>query len=228
MGNRIEDICALIPCYNGVPVIKGIIGVLKDKGLEVVVVDDGSTDDTLQVSREAGAIVLRNAVNRGKGVALVKGFKYVVEKGYKAVIILDSDGQHDPEEIDGFIDCFREKNSGLVIGTRMHDPKGMPMIRRLTNMYLSHLLSKITGVKVTDSQSGYRLIKTGLLKDMELTSRHFEIESEIFLEACRLNARVDEVPIKTIYRSKLISMINPIIDTLRFVRFITTWKKKED
>ncbi|MRR31003.1 glycosyltransferase family 2 protein, partial [bacterium] len=123
-------VLALIPAYNeGERVLSVVRGA--QAYLPVLVVDDGSTDLTAQFARQAGAEVIQQQPNQGKGTALIAGFSVGLERGYQAVITLDADGQHDPAEIPAFLAAYREQQSDLIIGKR--DFKAMPWVRRLSN-----------------------------------------------------------------------------------------------
>ncbi|MCA9729102.1 MAG: glycosyltransferase family 2 protein, partial [Candidatus Eisenbacteria bacterium] len=146
-------ILALIPGYNEAA---GIAQVVRGAAasLPVLVVDDGSKDGTAEVAEEAGATVLRQIPNQGKGAALRMGFRHALEHGYEAVLTLDADGQHDPAEIPAFLECYRKSGAPLIIGAR--DFRQMPFVRRLSNRFARATFSQAVGRKVLDNQSGYR------------------------------------------------------------------------
>ena len=190
-------ICVIIPAYNEAKNVGSVVSGARQFIEDVVVVDDGSTDDTPARARQAGAILLEHKANQGKGVALKTGFDFALEKGYDAVITLDADGQHDPAEIPQFLQAAEEAD--VVVGTRAANLTGMPLIRRFTNKMSSWILSGLAGQRLTDTQSGYRLIKTRVLKKAKTKTTGFEAESEILLEAIGRGFRVVEIPIRTIY-----------------------------
>lgn len=213
----------LIPCYNEAlsigDVVKGTLLYVQ----EVIVIDDGSTDRTDTIAKAAGAIVLRHPENKGKGEALRTGFRYIKEnKDWDAVIIMDADGQHDPGEIPRFIQIAQTQNASIVVGDRMSNiwrSRQMPFIRWLTNKTTSYIISKLTKQKIPDSQCGYRLINTNVLKNLELSTSRFETESEILIKAARMGFKITSLPIKIIYHAET-SYINPIKDTMRFIKLI--------
>ncbi len=211
--------CVIIPSYNEAKEIGKLIKEIIQHGLDVVVVDDGSTDNTPQIARESGATVLGNIKNQGKGASLTKGFNYALEHGYAAVITMDGDGQHLPEDLPYFIRLAKYSNSGIIIGNRMHKTKNMPTVRLLTNKVMSYLLSSIAKQKIPDTQCGFRLIKREILERVNLSTYNYETESEILLKCSRLGQRIESVPIKTVYRGQK-SRINPLVDSFRFLRFI--------
>lgn len=210
---------ALIPCFNEQDTIAEVVrGALRHVDAALVV-DDGSRDATADRAREAGAAVIRQVPNRGKGVALNVGYDYAVKHGYDAVITLDGDMQHDPAEMPKFIDAAAREGVDIVLGCRMMDVSQMPRIRRFTNRTTSRLVSWLSGQTMLDSQTGYRLIKRAVLENVRCVTRNYDAESEILIRAGRKGFRVAEVPIATIYRGGK-SSINPLWDTLRFVRLI--------
>lgn len=212
-------VSVLIPGYNVEKTIGALVAAIKSKGLDVVVVDDGSLDQTAKVSRASGAFVLSHPTNRGKGMSIKDGFDYLSKLDYDAVITMDGDGQHHPDDIGLFLAKAEHSTAALLIGNRMHDPKGMPLIRRITNRFMSYLLSRITKVKMPDTQCGFRLVKKSLLKELAITSRKFEVESEVIVRAAQLRFAIDEVPIRSIYKDER-SKIRPFRDMLRFIRFL--------
>ena len=212
-------ICVLIPSYNEARAIGILVRALKDRGLTVYVVDDGSIDHTAAIAESNGAIVIKEKKNKGKGVALREGFKRVLKEDFEAVIILDGDGQHKVDDIDNFLKKMKETDAGVVIGNRMNDTSLMPYIRIQTNRFMSWLLSKVSGQHVPDSQCGFRLIKREVLQKIDLKSNKFEIESELIIKTASAGFKIESVPIKTVYEDEK-SKINPIKDTIRFIAFI--------
>jgi glycosyltransferase involved in cell wall biosynthesis len=211
--------CVIIPTYNEAKTIAGIIKQIRAQGLDVVVVDDGSYDNTSTISSDNGAIVLRNNINQGKGASLIKGFNYALSKDFEAVITMDGDGQHLPEDILYFMRLAQYSDSGVFIGNRMLNIKNMPWVRILTNKFMSWLISKVTNQDISDTQCGFRLIKKSVLDKLKFRTARYETESELLIEASRLGFKIESVPIKTIYHGAK-SQINPFLDTLRFVSFI--------
>ena len=148
------------------------------------------------------------------------GFRFATEKGFTAVITIDADLQHLPEEIPGFL--AQADTGALVIGTRKRNIRNMPFDRLVTNGLTSLIISIFSTQRVRDSQSGYRLIPTNLLRSLRLVSSRYDFESEMLFKAGYLGCRISEVPISTIYDEST-SFINPLKDTLRFIRQI--WRR---
>jgi len=221
MTKKTENICAIIPAFNAERTIAEVIrGVSRYLPLsQIVVVNDGSDDATENIARNEGAIVLNNENNKGKGFSLKRGFKFAIDKNFSAVICLDADMQHNPADIPKFLECFKRNDADLILGSRIHDLKDMPLDRQFSNQTTSLLISLLTGVRVRDSQSGYRLIKTSVLKKIVLHSNRYETESELLVKALKSGFRVAHVPIKTIY-NQAPSHIHRLRDTIRFLKVV--------
>lgn len=211
--------CVLIPSYNEAKTVGGIIRELLDKGLSPCVIDDGSTDDTASISKSNGAIVLRRDKNMGKGASLREGFKYVLKEDFAAALIMDGDGQHETSDIDNFFKKMEDTDADIVIGNRMSDTSSMPLVRNITNKFMSYVISKLCGHKIPDTQCGFKLIKRKIMEDINLESSNYEIESEILIKAAKKGFKIYSVPIKTVYKGEK-SKINPIIDTIRFLALL--------
>ena len=214
-----ENLCVLIPSYNEVRTIQGIVSALKTRGLPVYVVDDGSSDDTAKIAERAGAVVVKHSKNMGKGASLQEGFKHIIKRQIDAVIIMDGDGQHKVSDIDNFTKKARESGADMVVGNRMSDVSSMPFVRIQTNRFMSNLISKISGQYVPDTQCGFRYIKRPLVEKVKFSCSNFEIESEMIIKAARAGFKIESVPIETVYQDEK-SRINPVIDTVRFIIFI--------
>ena len=210
-------ILALVPGYNEERGIAAVVrGVLPH--LPLLVVDDGSKDATASRAEEAAARVHRQVPNQGKGAALRAGFRIALEEGYDAVLTLDADGQHDPEEIPRFVDCFERTGAELIIGAR--DFSRMPFIRRASNTFARATFSWAVGQHVEDNQSGYRLIAAPLLRLLEGSDEGgFEFEVEMIATCIREGMRLESVPISTIYADET-SHIQPIAHTKNFLRIL--------
>lgn len=211
--------CVIIPTYNEAKEIARLVKEIRLQNLDVLVVDDGSSDNTSQIAQDCGAITLRNVRNQGKGASLIKGFDYALSYGYDAVITMDGDGQHLPEDILYFIRLARYSDSAIFIGNRMKNSKNMPLVRAITNRFMSWFLSNLANQNIPDTQCGFRLLKKDVLERIELVTCKYETESEILIKSSRLGFKIESVPIKTIYSEEK-SQINPLIDTLRFIRLI--------
>ena len=217
----IEDLCAVIPAYNAAPHLGAVIDrvarhVRRDR---IVVVDDGSADQTREVASGAGATLVAHAQNQGKGAAIRTGLARAQELGLAFAILLDADGQHNPGEIPAFVERQRATGADLVVGNRLVRAANMPWLRKATNYVTSALVSLLAGRRVPDSQNGYRLVRLSHFKKFPLTTSRYEIESEMIIRAGRAGGKIASVPVETIYAGET-SFINPLVDTGRFLRMV--------
>lgn len=212
-------VCIIIPAHNEARAIAQVVTPLKKRGLDVVVVDDGSADQSGELARNAGAEVLRNAQRAGKGESLRRGFAYALEKNYDGVVTMDGDGQHAVDDLDQFLKKVSDDPDSVVTGNRMAHADEMPLVRRLTNRWMSFLISSICRQKIPDTQCGYRYLSNAVLRAIRLTSSDYEIETEVLIQASKKGFRIHSVPIQTIYRNEE-SKINPFKDTLRFIAYL--------
>ncbi|HQO09874.1 MAG TPA: glycosyltransferase family 2 protein [Clostridiales bacterium] len=211
----------LIPAYNSERYIDDLFDRIEKMGLldKVVVVNDGSKDNTVKICNNRGVTVLSNERNGGKGSALKKGFKFMVENNVEFFLTIDSDLQHDVKFIPEFIKKYEETGADIIVGNRLGETSTMPIERVFSNRTTSFIVSIISGCKIPDSQSGYRLIKTSALNDLTLTCDKFEMESEILIKAGRKGRKIDSVPISALYEGAH-SSISVFKDTYRFIRLV--------
>lgn len=207
--------CVVIPAFQSAKTIGSLVRDIKHQGLVVVVVDDGSTDQTAALAAQEGALVISHLRNQGKGQALRTGFEYALRAQYDGVVTLDSDGQHHPEEILSLIAAGEIQHAGIVVGNRMSNGALMPRIRRLTNEFMSGVISRVSRQQIPDSQCGFRFIRKEVLAGVPLRSKRYEIESEMLLAAAKRRWKIISVPIQTIYQNES-SHIHPFLDTIRF------------
>ena len=214
------NVCILIPVYNERKEIGRLVESLKRKSFDVVVIDDGSTDDSGKAAQEQGAVVIGHDQKQGKGRSLRDGFEYILkENKYDGVVTIDGDGQHDIGDIEQFLVQAQEHPESIITGTRMTNPQGMPPVRLWTNRLMSGLISFLCRQKIPDTQCGFRLISASVLQPLKLTCDDFQIETEVLIKAAKLGFKIYSVPIKTIYRGEA-SKINPVLDTFRFLVYI--------
>jgi glycosyltransferase involved in cell wall biosynthesis len=207
---------AIVPAFNAAKTLNALISQVRQlhRDFDVLIIDDGSADESGEIASDTGAIVLTHDCNRGKGEALKTGFAYAVERDYDAVITLDADLQHDPAEIQRFLNDYLDDRT-ILVGIRRRD-KAMPFARKVSNSLTSFVSSVFCGVRMLDSQSGYRLIPTAILKNITLSSSRFDLEPELLIKAARAGYDVKSLEISTIYNAGR-SWINPPIDTIRFL-----------
>ena len=214
-----NNIFIVIPTHNEAKTIGPIVSALDKRGFRVIVVDDGSADNTIVEANKFGAEIIAYAKNTGKGCSVREGLKYALENNCEAVITMDGDGQHSIDDIDKFIDEYKKSGADLILGNRLHNPRKMPFIRRCTNFIMSFIISLLIIEKIEDSQCGYRLISRKGIEKMNLNTTKYEIESEMIMEAKRRGLKMSSVNIESIYEGEA-SQINPFLDTFRFIKFI--------
>ena len=215
----------VIPAYNERFRLAGILDELKSKNFSILVIDDGSIDNTYEVAEKKADFVIRNEKNLGKGISLKKGIDYLLKKtDFDYLVTMDADGQHSPSDLDKFLQKT-EDGAYFIVGNRMFNPIGMPKLRIITNRLMSWLISRIVRQRIPDTQCGFRLIKREVLEKIRITTNNFEIESEILIKAARSGFSIKSVPIRSIYFKSLNSRINPFVDTMRFIKFILQLEK---
>ena len=204
MKNK-DDIYIVVPAYNEEKMIGSTLKKLKGEGYKnIIVVDDGSSDNTYNIAKEKGTIVCRHLINRGLGGALGTGIKCALLYNPKVIITFDADGQHDPNDIEKIAKPILEDNYDVVIGSRLMDEnevKNMPKIKRIGNWGLNLLTYLMGGHFITDSQSGLRAFSNKAAKILinQLKSNKYEVSSEFVVLIKRNNLKFKEIPIKTIY-----------------------------
>jgi len=225
---------AVIPAYQDEKHIGDIVRRVRQQLDHILVVDDGSTDQTAQRAREAGAKVVFHNQNRGKGEAIKTGLGYWFATANPArggldqevawVILLDSDGQHLPEEIDRFlIAAASATHPTFLLGNRMKNVAGMPFIRRVVNHYMSREISRVCGQEISDTQCGFRMVDRELVPELLGGGNRFEYETEVLVIASRKGYRIESVPITTVY-SDQVSKIHPMRDALRFLKLMWRYR----
>ena len=194
---------AIIPAYNEERFIGSVVLKAKKYVDTVMVVDDGSTDLTAEIAQTAGAVVVPMDTNKGKGAALNYGFQKARELGAHAVVILDADGQHRPEEIPFVLTPIQEEKADIVVGSRYLERKSrVPFARILGHRFFNSFTNWLAGTHVTDSQSGFRAFSSKALQQIDFESKDFSVESEMQFLATNKNLRLVEVPIVIQYTDR--------------------------
>lgn len=211
----------VIPAYNAAATISELIRQIRVvlPEAQILVVDDGSSDGTGELAKRAGATVLTHPQNRGKGEALKTAFAEALDRGADAVIQIDADLQHDPKYLTEMVREFEKSGTDIIIGSRNFNVGGMPWDRHLTNWLTSYAITKMGGVKVQDSQSGYRLLSRKALQSVDAPSSKYDYESEYLILAGRAGLTIGSIPISTIYEGQK-SSIHKWHDTKRFLRLV--------
>lgn len=191
-----DRICILIPAYNAQSTIGHVLKKIQPLDIDTIVVDDGSSDETKRIASEYGAHLLEHPSNLGKGAALRTGFQYILQKEYQVVITLDADDQHDPSEIPSLLRIFQNVKPDILIGSRAAEFGRMTFLRRFWNRLGAKAVARLCHSDITDSQSGFRLIRREVLEEVDLTTSRFETELELLIKACKKGFGVLCVPIK--------------------------------
>ncbi len=219
--NWLTECAVVIPCRNEAAGIAGLVREVRQYLPLVLVVDDYSEDETAARAAEAGAELVRRTESPGKGAALKAGIAAALARRCDWVLTLDGDGQHRPEDIPAFLRRAGETGAALVVGDRMHRAEAIPWLRRGVNRWMSRRISELAGMRLPDSQCGFRLINLRSWAGLVLETEHFEIESEMLLAFVQAGHRIEFVPIQVVGKGRR-SHIRPVKDTWRWLRW---WKR---
>jgi glycosyltransferase involved in cell wall biosynthesis len=213
-------IAAAIPAFQAGASVGDVIRRTRDVLPEVLVVDDGSSDATAEAARAAGAELVAHPVNRGKGAALVTAFRTLFARGCDAVVTLDADGQHLPEEIPKLLEAARG-GADLVLGTRDHLFAEMVAARRVANRLSSWAISWAAGQSLSDVQTGFRLYTRRLVEATGFPETRFDAESAVVVRAGRRGFRIVTVPVRLGFADgRTTSHYRPLVDSLRIARSV--------
>jgi len=192
-----KRICILIPAYNAQETLGSVLKKIEPLKIDTLVVNDGSLDETKRVASENGVQILEHPLNLGKGAALQTGFQYILRKDYQVVITLDADGQHDPSEIPSLLKIYQSVKPDILVASRAAEFGRMTFLRRFWNRLGVKAVARLCHSDITDSQSGFRLIRAKVLKEVSLSTSRFETELELLIKACKKGFSVLSVPINT-------------------------------
>ena len=213
-------IAAAIPAFQAGASVGDVIRRTREVLPEVLVVDDGSSDATAEAARGAGAELVAHPVNRGKGAALVTAFRTLFARGCDAVVTLDADGQHLPEEIPKLLEAARG-GADLVLGTRDHLFAEMVAARRVANRLSSWAISWAAGQSLSDVQTGFRLYTRRLVEATGFPETRFDAESAVVVRAGRRGFRIVTVPVRLGFADgRTTSHYRPLVDSLRIARSV--------
>lgn len=217
----------VIPAFNEVRTIRDVAQRALAQLPLVIVVDDGSTDGTAAALVGLPVIVLRNPGNVGKAASLRRGAEEAIKLGAKAIVTLDGDGQHCPEDIPRLLDAHLTDSRCIIIGSRLHAKHKIPTARYRANLFANFWISWAAGYAIADSQSGFRIYPAGLFSSAKVAyseAASFVFESEILIEASRLGVQAICVPIDTSYSANArASHFRPVVDIARIVRMVA-WR----
>jgi len=230
------DIRGLIifPAYNEASVIEDVIKAIlqetknyKKYQIDTAVVNDGSSDNTEEIAMKHPVIVLTHYVNFGSGSATRTGLEYAKRNNYDFAVTVDADGQHAPQDLIKIIKTLDKDEYDLVIGSRLINTKGMPVIRVFGNKLLNLATRLILGVRVTDSQSGLKAFSKKAINTIEIRSNGFEFCSEIVWRAKQQKLKIKEVPIKAIYTDYSLQKGQNNVNALRIIKNLAKQKIRE-
>jgi glycosyltransferase involved in cell wall biosynthesis len=216
-------ILVCIPAYNESSKIGKIVNRARAYASEVIVCDDGSTDETAKEAQTAGAIVIRHSVNKGYGSAIKTLFRTAKENNADVMVTLDADGQHDPDQIPNIVEPILNEGFDIVIGSRflnIHDREKVPSYRSFGIKTLTLLTKAASYRNITDAQSGFRAYSKAALSQIQLNEGGMAISAEILLRASRQNLSIKEVPATVIYDIQGTSTMNPISQGATVLRSI--------
>jgi len=207
MKNRIAFI---IPAYNEETTIANVIDDIKINAknaynYDIVVVDDGSQDNTSAIAEKAGAKIIQHILNTGSGGATATGLSYAQQNGYDIAVTLDADGQHHAKDAIRGVSVLQKNNYDLLIGSRLIDSKGMSRVKIFGNKGLSFITYVLFGIKVTDSQSGLRVFSKNALLNLKWKTSGYEFCSEMLWRANQQGLKIGEFSIKAIYTEYSVS-----------------------
>jgi glycosyltransferase involved in cell wall biosynthesis len=218
-------ICVVIPAFNAALTIRQVVVESLQSGLPVLVVNDGSTDSTVQEIEGLPVTLLNHETNRGKGAALRTCFAWAQEQGFEGIVTLDSDGQHDPTAIPRLISEAIDGGFDIVLASRFSQFSEMAGLRRYWNRFGAWCMMKRTGFDINDSQSGFRYYSTRLLRDLRLDSDGYELEMEILMKAWRGGYRIGSIAVPArVADGRETSHFRPVRDTwnicMTFLRYM--------
>jgi len=203
-----------IPAFNEETSIAKVIVRSQRHGNKILVVDDGSTDDTAMIAKALGAVVIRHEKNLGKGAGIRDCFEWAKQSGADALVTLDADGQHDPSKIPLLLDTLETREADVVIASRTARPNGMPIHRWAGARMLDHATQVKAGNRVVDAQSGFRAYSRKAIETLVAAELGMGVDSELILKADRAGMRIVEVPVSAAYSGLDTSSRHPLMHAL--------------
>ena len=221
MNEKKNEIAVVIPAYNEEKTIGNVLLEAKKYVSLIVVVDDGSDDQTAEIAEKLNVKVLHHAANLGKGAALKTGCQAAVNLGAKIIITMDADGQHKPEDIPRFINVLQNNKVDLVLGSR-NLSFGMPLVRILGSKIVSFFIAKLFNIYITDPLCGFRAFTKKSYSKLIWDSSDYAVETEMIARAGINRITFVEIPIETVYIDKYKGM--SILDAYRVIATIFKWR----
>jgi len=215
----VADLAVLIPALNCEGTIAAVVAGARRFTDTVLVVDDGSGDDTAPLARGAGADVLSYDVNRGKGAALLDGMRHLAARGVRRVLTMDADGQHLAEEIPVLVEASDREPRALIVGARRVESEPVAAINLFGNRFANRWVEIACGQAIDDTQSGFRVYPLAEILALPLRARHFGFETEVLIRAARAGVRIRSVPVRVYYPppEERVSHYRKVVDTTRIV-----------
>jgi len=213
--------CVIIPVYNEENNIVDVIKKVREYTPNIIVVDDGSEDNTAKKAKEAGAVVLKHIINMGKGTAARTGCDYAHQLKIEQIVLIDGDGQHEPKEITHFMEQL--KTADIVFGSRKFN-KNMPFILRLGNQSINMITRILYNINIKDTQGGYRAFNMRIYKKIRWQASDYSMESEMIANAGKNKLKYSQIPIQTIYCDKYKG--TNALDGIRIVLKMLWWRIK--
>lgn len=206
----------VIAAYNEERRLSRVLERVKNHAQHIVVVDDGSKDKTAAIAKKHNVILLEHDANRGKGAAARTGCDYALEHGAQQIILLDADGQHEPQDIPRFLDAL--EGNDIVFSYRTYD-KHMPFVYRFGNSVINLATGMLFGIWLRDTQSGYRAMTADAYRNVRWYAERYFMESEMIARAGAHRLRFTQIPIKTIYldRRKGTTVLDGILIVWRMI-----------
>ncbi len=214
-----KKVFIVVPAYNEAKHIHQVIEKIKKNYKNIIVVDDGSSDKTFEIAQKSGVLGLKHIINLGKGAALKTGCDYSVRNGADIIVVMDSDGQHLPEDIPKFLKALKGKD--IVFGSRELNKK-MPFVLKFGNWFIQKVNNLLTGVKVRDTQSGFRAFTSKAYRKIRWESTQYSVESEMIMNVGKRKLKYAEIEIKTIYQDDYKG--TTVLDGVKIVLLMFWWK----
>jgi glycosyltransferase involved in cell wall biosynthesis len=219
------EVAVVLPAFNErarIASVLGAVGALRlPEQPRLTVVDDGSSDGTAEAARAAGARVFSHRVNLGKGASLLTGVEAAVHDGAEVVVLMDADGQHEPADLALLLEPLREGRADLVLGYRRFAGE-MPLTMRFGNRLLSGVFATLFGLRVRDTQCGYRAFRAEVFEHLRWAALDYAVETEMLVRAARRHVRIEEVPIATVYHDRY-KGTTPV-DGIRILANMLRWR----
>lgn len=215
----VPRVAALIPAYQAASSVAAVVQGTRAVVADVLVVDDGSSDATGAVSRAAGATVLRQEPNAGKGAALVRGFEHLRRQGFTHAVTLDADGQHFPDEIPALLAAMARDEDAIVVGIRKKEGQEIAAIAQFGNCVADSLMTILAGQVLPDTQSGFRIYPIATTLALGAVGARYDFETEILFRAAKKGIPLIGIPVRVHYPpiAERVSHFDPLMDTLRII-----------